>query len=80
MNNIKNLRINEELLLEVIEDKNKDEQIYRRISLSSIPFADDFEAYYFASVRNFFRNSIAHNIMRISQDIPKMEEKVKCKL
>lgn len=77
MDNIKNLKINEKLLLEVCTEKEKDINTYGIISSSNYPLSGEFEVYYFAYVRNFFKNSISHRIMEINQDIPPV---VKCKL
>ena len=77
MSNVKNLEINKSLLLEVCKEKIHDEQLYKKIFSSNYTFSGEFEAYYFSSVRSFFRNNVAHRIMKINQDIPPVLEKIK---
>lgn len=64
--------LNEKLLKEVIEEKIKDEMIYRKLNSSNFPLEGPFEAYYFKALRDFFENSISHMIMNNHQDIPKI--------
>ncbi len=64
--------MNEKLLNEVIEEKNKDFELYKKLNSARFPLTGPFEAYYFKALRDFFETSISKRVMEYKQDIPKV--------
>ncbi len=64
MRKVNNLKINEKLLNEVIESKNKDMETIRRIESGTFPLIDEFEVVYFSSMKNFLSTMVASKILK----------------
>ena len=64
MRKVNNLKINEKLLNEVIESKNKDMETIKRIESGTFPLIDEFEVAYFHRMKNFLNTMVASKILK----------------